>query len=216
MFAGWWLGSQIDNGAYDLLFRLNPPAPIQTQAVVVGIDDATLSAMGGPRRLRPILTSALERIAEGQPKVVAIDILLHDEGRDPVSIAEDAALAGAIRKNRSVILPTNLDDSQWEDPAPIFVPPGAVMGHIKSDVDSHDGVTRQIPLSQGAGRRRNSALALEAFRIAREAPSIVESMKDIEIGNLLIPAPHRQHYPLRIVYSYDPAPRISAVELLNK
>jgi signal transduction histidine kinase len=223
MFAGWWLGSQIDNGAYDLLFRLNPPAPVHTQAVVVGIDDATLSAMGGPRRMRPILTEALLRIAKGQPRVVAIDILLHDQGRDPTSIAEDTALAEAIRKNRSVILPTNLDDNKWEDPAPIFVPAGAILGHIKADVDSRDGVTRQIPLSQGAGRRRNWAQALEAFRIAKGSPDsvasmpdIVESMKDLEIGTLLIPAPHKKDYPLRIVYSSEPAPRISVVDLVDK
>jgi signal transduction histidine kinase len=216
MFAGWLLGTQIDNGAYDLLFRWNPPAPVKTQAVVAGIDDATLSAMGGPRRLRPILTQALLRIAAGQPRVVAIDILLHDQGRDPTSIAEDTALADAIRKNRNVILPTNLDDNQWEDPAPIFVPAGAVLGHIKADVDSRDGVTRQIQLSQGAGRRRNWALAMEAFRIARGVPDIVESMKDLEIGNLLIPALHKQDYPLRIVYSSDPVPSISVVDLVNK
>jgi signal transduction histidine kinase len=216
IFAGWWLGSQIDNGAYDFLFRLNPPTHVQTQAIVVGIDDATLSAMGGPRRMRPILTQALLRIAVGQPRVVAIDILLHDQGRDSTTIAEDTALAEAIRKNRNLILPTNLDDNQWEDPAPIFVPPGAVLGHIKADVDSHDGVTRQIQLSQGAGRRRNWALAVEAFRIARGVPDIVESMKDLQIGNLLIPSPHNQKYPLRIAYSADPAPRISVVDLVDK
>jgi signal transduction histidine kinase len=216
MIAGWWLGSPIDNGAYDFLFRLNPPAPVQTQAVVVGIDDATLSAMGGPRRLRPILTQALLRIAEGKPRVVAIDILLHDQGRDSTSVLEDTELADAIRKNRNVILPTNLDDNQWEDPAPIFVPSGAALGHIKADVDSHDGVTRQIQLSQGAGRRRNWALALEAFRIARGVPDIVESMKDLEIGGLLIPARHDRKYALRILYSFDAAPRISVVDLIDK
>src|SRR6202030_2805038 len=43
-----------------------------------------------------------------------------------------------------------------------------------------------------------------------------ESMKDIEIGNLLIPTVRKQDYPLRIVYSSDPAPRISVVDLVNK
>jgi signal transduction histidine kinase len=215
MFAG-YLGAQIDNDAYDFLFRWNPPAPVKTQAIVVGIDDATFSAMGGPRRMRPILTQALHRIAEGRPKAVAIDILLHDEGREPADIAEDTALADAIRKNGNVILPTNLDDNQWEDPAPVFVPPGGILGHIKADVGSSDGVTRQIPLSQASGRRRCWALALEAYRIASGAPDIVESMQDIEIGDLLIPASHQQKYPLRIVYAAEPVPRISVVDLVNK
>src|SRR5258708_1040866 len=138
------LAPHIDNDAYDFLFRWNPPAPVKTQAVVVGIDDATFSAMGGPRRMRPILTKALRRIAEGRPKAVAIDILLHDEGREPADIAEDTALADAIRKNRNVILPTNLDGDRWEDPAPVFVPPGGVVGHIKADVGSSHRVTRHI------------------------------------------------------------------------
>ena len=214
-----YLGTQIDNDAYDLLFRLNPPAPVKTQAVVVGIDDATFSAMGGTRRMRPILTQALLRIAEGQPKVVAIDILLHDQGRDPSSIAEDDALATAIRKNRNVIMPTNLDDDRWEDPAPIFVPSGAVLGHIKADIGSRDGVMREIPLSRASGRRRCWAMALEAFRIARGARDIVESPADIEIGNRRIPARYDQERPdrpLRIWYSSDPVPRISVVDLVGK
>src|SRR5258708_18063055 len=209
-------GAQTHNDAYDFLFKRNPAAPIKTQAIVVGIDDATFSAMGGPRRMRPILTKALLLIAEGQPKAVAIDILLHDQGREPADIAEDTALAGAIRKNRNVILPTNLDGDRWEDPAPVFVPPGGVLGHIKADVGSSDGVTRQIPLSQSAGRRRSWALALEAFRITAGASDIVESMNDIEIGNLLIPAAHEKKYPLRIVYASDPVARIAVVDLVDR
>jgi len=214
VFAGWWIGPQIDNRVYDRLCQLNPPQPIKTRAVIVGIDDKTLSAMGGPRRLRPMLTKALHRIAEGHPSVVAIDVLLHDQGREPSDIAEDAELAAAIRENPNVILSTNLDADVFEDPAPEFVPPGAVLGHVKADVDSTDGVTRQIALSEASGRRRNWALALEAYRRGNGIREIVESMKDLTVGNLVIPA-HAQKYPIRIVYSPDPIPTFSVYDLVN-
>ena len=51
--VGWTpVARQIDNNAYDWMFRRNPPAPRSPEAVVVTIDDATFSAMGGVRNLR--------------------------------------------------------------------------------------------------------------------------------------------------------------------
>src|SRR2546429_1892119 len=93
--AGWALfAAPIDSYAYDFLFNRNPPAPMPTQAVVVAIDNATFESLGGTRRVRGILAEALERVAAGQPKVVATDVILHDKG-DP---AEDRRLAEALTR----------------------------------------------------------------------------------------------------------------------
>ena len=212
MMSGWTpIGDQIDNLLYDFLLRQNPPAPIATQAVIAAIDDATLTSMGGPRRMRSILSEALERIAAAQPQVVALDVILHDPG-DP---HEDARLSRAIAANRNIILPTNLDGGRWEDPEPAFIPQGALLGHIKADETSRDGVTRAIPLEKSAGRKRRWAMALEAFRIAKGAKFILESPNDIQVGDEVIPARYAQDRLLRIFYSAELVPEIPVIGLIH-
>ena len=45
---GWTaLAAQIDNYAYDWMFRLNPPADCTPHSVIVAMDDATFNSMGG-------------------------------------------------------------------------------------------------------------------------------------------------------------------------
>src|SRR5258708_8254169 len=91
-----WLGSRIDNYAYDTLTRLSapdqrPPGFIY-ESVVVAIDEETLGAQGGMRRIRPILTDALAQLAAAHPKTVALDVILSDKGDD----LEDARLEAAL------------------------------------------------------------------------------------------------------------------------
>ena len=83
-----WLGSRIDNYAYDTLTRMSPPSQGQTQSIVVAIDEGTLGAQGGMRRIRPILATALEQLAAVHPRTTALDVILSDKGDD----AEDAHL----------------------------------------------------------------------------------------------------------------------------
>ena len=61
---GWTaLAAQIDDDAYDWMFRLSPPAAIQPHSVILAIDDPTFSAMGGVRAQRTMLAGALELLA---------------------------------------------------------------------------------------------------------------------------------------------------------
>ena len=108
-----WLGSRIDNYAYDTLTRMSAMPGGQTQSIVVAIDEETLGAQGGMRRIRPILTTALEQLATSNPKTVALDVILSDKGDD----TEDTRLEAALHDTRNLILPCELVGSRWEDPA---------------------------------------------------------------------------------------------------
>ena len=194
-----WLGSRIDNYAYDTLTRLSPPPERPTQSVVVGIDEETLAAEGGMRRIRPILAGTLEQLADAHPKTIALDVILSDKGDD----AEDAQLEAALRNTRNLILPCELiappsggSANVWEDPLPRFAAYAVALGHIHTEQDRADGVSRGLSLEvtgKGAtGNTRRWALSLETFQLFEGQP-ITESPDDLQIGSTTIPAPRSDH-----------------------
>ncbi len=187
--AGWTaLAERIDHYAYDLMTLTTPAPDLPGQSVVVAIDEETLRQRGGMRKIRTILTAALEQIAATQPKAVAVDVILADQGSGASDEAEDARLEAALRDTKNLILSCDLVATGWEDPLPRFAGAAAALGHAHSEVDRLDGVSRALSLEETAGHQRRWALALEAFRVARGEP-ITESPADIEIGGTVIPAP---------------------------
>src|SRR6266849_6825320 len=75
------LGTQLDEDAYDAIFRLYRPPDWQTQSVVLAIDEESFQASGEVRGLRGAMAQGLELIAKASPKAVAIDMILAE--RDP-------------------------------------------------------------------------------------------------------------------------------------
>ncbi len=209
--VGWTsFGQRIDDYAYDFLFVRNAPDAANSDAVLLAIDDATFAAHGGVRQLRSILADALEKLAPAHPSVVAVDVILHDAA-DP---REDARLARAFSRIPNLVLATDLDAAGWEDPLPVFTASAAAIGHVQSDDVSHDGVTRQIPLEKIHGRTRRWALALEAYRLARGMP-LIESPEDVHVGSRVIPARFDASRPVRVGYTWQPAPTLSVDELIK-
>ena len=189
------LGGAIDNNVYDWLLRLNPPPAAASQSALLVVDDASLTAIGGLRRLRGALAGALERVAAARPAAVALDIMLADEG-DP---DQDARLEQALRRTPNLVLACDMTPSGWQEPLARFRRTAAALGHAHSRPDSTDMVTRQIPLMKVAGQfDRRWALALEAFRLARGVAQIAESPEDIQVGSLTIPARASLGRPLRL------------------
>ena len=214
ILSGWTPpATQIDNYAYDWMYRMHPPAAAEPRSMILAIDDATYSAMGGVREYRAMLAKALELLAPARPKVVALDIILTDK-EDP---AEDDRLARAMHGVKNLVLATDLANGRWQDPLPEFLRGAAAVGHDTSDENSRDGVTRQIPLEQRTHTQRRWSLALEAFRLARSRP-IIESPQDVEIGDRLIPAARTEegNRPLRVLFIRDAIPRISLKDLAEK
>jgi signal transduction histidine kinase len=91
------------------------------------------------------------------------------------------------------------------------------VGHDKADENSRDGVTRQIPLEERTAQERYWALALEAFRVARNQKVIIESPQDLQVGSEIIPAARTDqgNRPLRVLFSRE-TPRISLKDLSAK
>jgi len=60
-----WLGSyrffraQLDNAAYDQIFRLYQPKPWQPQSAILAIDEATLARFGGMHIRQPLADALL-------------------------------------------------------------------------------------------------------------------------------------------------------------
>jgi signal transduction histidine kinase len=211
--SGWTsLATQIDDSAYDWMFRLFPPPVTKPHCMILAIDDATYGAMGSQSEYRTMLATGLELLAAGHPKVVGIDMVLADNA-GPI---KDERLERAMHATKNLVLVAHLVGQQWENPLPRFGQWAAAVGHDTADEHSNDGVTRQIPLEQRTARERHWALGLEAFRLAK-GERIIESPEDIQIGSETIPAARTndENRPLRVRYSPDPRfiPEISIKEL---
>jgi signal transduction histidine kinase len=208
--AGWTaLAARVDHYAYDLMTQMTAVKSAGEQSVVVAIDEETLRARGGMRKIRPILTETLEQIAVAQPGAVALDVILSDKGDD----AEDARLEAALRDTRNLALPCDLVGGAWEDPLPRFASAAAALGHVHPEVDRFDGVSREVSLEETVNHQRRWALALEAFRISR-GQRITESPNDVEVGGTVIPAARADvGRPMLIRYLSTGIPTVSALHV---
>jgi signal transduction histidine kinase len=212
LVAGWTaLAARIDNSAYDFFFNLYPPAPEQPRSAVLAVDEATLSSMGGVRRIRTILAKGLERIAPAAPKAVAIDFILADTGEPE----EDRLLEQALGRLHNIVLSCELLPNGWEDPIPAFRSKAAALGHVHAERSPLDGISRMVPLEKTALGVRRWALSLEALRLAASTP-IVESPEDLQVGDTVIPAPRSdEERLLRIRYQRGGPPMWSVRELVD-
>ena len=214
ILVGWTaLAASIDDYAYDWMFRLHPPTAVTPHCMILAIDDGTFSAMGGVRAYRTMLAKALELLAPVNPKVVAIDMVLADkEDR-----ATDDRLLRAMQATKNLVLVAHLQNGRWENPLDEFQRAATALGHDRADELSRDGVTRQIPLEERTERERHWALALETFRLAR-GQRILESPDDLQVGSEVIPAPRTadSDRALRVLFSSQPVPEISLLDLVNK
>lgn len=195
VLAGWF-GDRFNNSAYDMISTATQLRESSPQSVVVGIDEETLKQRGGQREIRSILAEALEAIAPAKPRAVALDVILADELLDP---AGNARLEAAMRATPNLILPCEVVNGAWEDPLDRFKSLAVSLGHVQSEEDPTDGVSREIPLELVSGGQRRWALSLEAFRVANRA-AIVESPDQLQVGDIAIPTFRDRSRPLLIRY----------------
>ncbi|MGA2131164.1 MAG: CHASE2 domain-containing protein [Bryobacteraceae bacterium] len=213
--ASWTsFGAQIDNNAYDRMFRIYQPAPWQPGSIVLAIDEASLNTYGGLAGLRKPLAEGLELISNVAPKAVAVDLILADN-LDP---AIDARFEKALHATRNLVLACELmpQGSAWEDPLPRFRAQAAALGHVHAEPDELDSVSRSLPLEKAAGHVRRWALALEAYRLSLNRPTqILESPTDLEVGDRVIPSTRAAGRLMRIRYAPPsvPIPQVSLKDL---
>ena len=104
--SGWF--TQLDHFVFDFIQRASPSAR-PTGVVVVGIDQASLQAVGRWPWSRRTHAQLLRKVCAGKPKVVAYDVAFSETGADPVANAE---LADAIRSCGNVVLPVILETTR--------------------------------------------------------------------------------------------------------
>ncbi len=196
---GWTaFGRQLDQYAYDFLFRLEPPEPWQPSSIVLAIDEETLSKYGGLIGMRAAMAAGLTTIAPASPAAVAVDMILAEPG-NPLA---DDHLEAAFGATRHLVLAADMrpDGSSWEEPIGRFKKHAEAVGQVHADLDKYDAVSRSLPLEKVAGRERRWALSLEAFRVARGA-EIVETPDDLSVGMTRIPSRIADGRLMRIRYA---------------
>jgi signal transduction histidine kinase len=208
-------GRQLDEYAYDFLFRLEQPAPWKPDAAILAIDEATLARYGGITGIRSALAEGIEKILFVQPKAIAIDVILAEPGTPEA----DRKLENAFAHAPNLVLSSDLAGSgsaiYWEEPIARFSKYAVAIGQVHADLDKYDAVSRDLPLEKIAGHERRWALALAAWAAAHHAP-IVESPEELSAGSIHIPAPIRDGRVMRIRYaplSMGGIPRVSIAEL---
>jgi signal transduction histidine kinase len=214
--AASWIdfGAQIDNYAYDFIFRVYRPKPWPTETILLAIDERTLNSVGGMQNIRAPLASGLALVAAAKPTTMAIDVILAEAGDRSASEQLERALRGAPK----LVLSCELypDGREWEEPRPEFARWAAAVGHVHAEPDPLDSISRALPLERIAGRDRRWALALEAYRVSRGL-SILETPDDLQVGNARIPSRFADGRLMRIRYVPDnmpPIPRVSLNDLL--
>lgn len=221
LVAGSAAGHLTDNNIADALVRWTGSAHAARGAcTLIAIDEETLSGHGGMRGLRSILAGILETVAPHHPAVVAIDLTLADAG-DP---SEDDRLARAMAALPAVVLAAEIRSTgdTWELPAPVFANAVSAIGHVHAAPDPMDSVCRAIPLEKAVDRRRFWALSLEAYRLWRDEPYILETPESLLVGGVEIPASRASGRLLQIRYlppggqASSGINRISGAQLLSK
>src|SRR5437867_12373987 len=84
--------AQFNSTAYDFTLRLAGPVSPVSPTLIVAVDESSLDRVGAWPWSRDKLARLIERIETGQPRVIAVAVLL-DRSE---SVNEDNALAGSI------------------------------------------------------------------------------------------------------------------------
>ncbi|MEA2164202.1 MAG: hypothetical protein QOK37_2329 [Thermoanaerobaculia bacterium] len=179
----------IELPARDLALRVLP-ARAATSTVIVGIDEASLRAIGPWPWDRATLASMVNRAADAGARGVVLDILLAD------ARPGDELLAAAARRVPTFAVSALDEQGQWHLPVPALA--GAMTPvHGNFEID-HDGIVRRFSATKQSEDRSLVALSVEAASLITGAP--------VPVGRSL--APSFRTRPNKI-------PMISAARLLR-
>jgi CHASE2 domain-containing sensor protein/signal transduction histidine kinase len=172
VFGGWaW---RLDRVVYDLGLSLwSRPSP--SDIVIVAIDDASIDAIGRWPWRRAVHASIVERLAQAQPKAMALDLVLSEPDPDP---AQDLVLARAFARSLArgvpVVVPVAWEATQV---APLVVtkPVPELSSLVRqaaseAPVDA-DGVLRHAFLRAGPAAALYPHVALALLQAAGVAPN---------------------------------------------
>ena len=148
------LWREVELRLFDLLVVRGAPNQVSLPITIVGIDEATFSALKTgwpvPRRYH---AQVLDNLREAGVAVVGFDIVFSE----PSTPEDDETFVAALQRFRRAVIASDLsfrEDSavrQWfrVDPHPMFLSAGAWQGYASLQVDS-DAMLRRIPTIQDA------------------------------------------------------------------
>ncbi len=143
-----------DLQSYDLLVKLQKPAPPSGNILFVDFDEATVRAYDAFPLPRNLVADVLAKISSGKPAVIGLDVLLDK----PRLEADDKHLAGVIADAGNVILASEYGyrDHPRSDPLPIFqnAAAGVAFADLVSDADGY--VRRMLLIVNATGYKRFS------------------------------------------------------------
>ena len=134
--------------------RLFTPQVPDARILIVGIDDASLAALGQWPLPRKTIAEGLTRILEGEPAAVGVDIIFAEPSR--VDNEDDAALSALLSTSSiPIILPIEAlaltlkenvvpHAESTLNTLPIFNGPHVRFGHINL-INDRDGIVRRYP-----------------------------------------------------------------------
>jgi adenylate cyclase len=230
---GWgaWLGhlhlvgratplDRLESALTDLRLRLAGPRTPPANLAVVAIDDETVRREGGFPVSRATMARLIETIADAHPRVIAVDVLFLDAGRQPEA---DRALAAALGKTNAVLASAAVfDGSASEDGIPVAaavhqptpdIGTGVASGLVNVTEDAA-GVPRHLPLIVRTSEGASAAFVLRAAALAARSDPILTKGR-VQIGTAVIPLDLGYHLPLRPYGPRRTIPTMSAASLLD-
>jgi signal transduction histidine kinase len=189
-----WFAPAMSAGSLNLLFRLRGAMDAPADVVIVAIDDESLRRVGQWPWPRSVMAGAIDKITQGRPRVVGLDII-YAEASSP---EEDRRLAEAMARNGRIVLPAHLHEAAsndnstataWLRPLPIFAEAAKAIGHAHVS-PGVDGMARGIQLSKADDRAaRLWAFGMEAARVAERiaADDFEEASGLLRLGAYRIP-----------------------------
>jgi PAS domain S-box-containing protein len=214
-----WRAPGLQLQARDWLMRTRGSLAVPNDIAIVAIDEPSIGRLGRFPWARSRMAQALDIIARGQPKVIALDILYSE----PTKAADDEALAVAIARAGNVVTAAQLidsgDDSRritWLEPLPAIKEASAGIGHSNVLTDT-DGVARELLLNEAD----NSgvvfrALAVETIRVGDGVtPDRVRQVPGgLIVGDRLIRAQPAVNAPMGVRSNGAPATKVRADRMI--
>lgn len=152
--------SSLKNKVYDSLFYFRGPLQDKGQAVViVAIDEVSLQKTGDWPWPRSLLAGLIEKIKQGGPKVIGVDLLLDLPTRGKDAHLEDGKLAEVFKVAPTCVLPVVVKEQKSAriqetlfKPLDIFLTGHTLTGVANVESDPADKITREFKVMYGGTR----------------------------------------------------------------
>lgn len=221
-----WLLDRLEATMTDFRLMLRGSLPSPSTVSIVAIDDEAVRQAGGFPLPRVVLAQLVQRIAELQPKAIALDLLLLDPGAPD----DDAALAKTLRAAPSVIgaaavYTTGVQTLQAGDgplaqipisdrlllPLPRFAE-AAEIGIVNVMTDK-SGTPRAFPMLFRTADAIYAAMPLQAATVATLSDPVI-AHDGIEIAGRFVPTDLGQTLPLNFYGPQGTITTVSAASVL--